>query len=175
MRLMIGLGNPEERFFKNRHNVGFMFLDYLNKDWIEGFDSLYQTVRNTILAKPLTWMNSSGIAAKQLAEHFNISNEDVIIVHDDLDLPFGTLRIKRSKSSGGHNGVKSIMEELNENKLIHVKFGIGRPNGMSPYDYVLSDFTKEELDFLPKLFKKAKSIVNLKRYEDMAKLSTKKD
>lgn len=178
MKLLIGLGNPEEKFFKNRHNVGWMFLDSICQgSWKESFNALYQenifNDEHAILLKPTTFMNSSGISAKEAADFFSIKNKDVIIIHDDLDLPFSKIRVKKSKNTGGHNGVKSVMTELNANKIVHLKFGIGRPpESMTPYDYVLSDFTESELDKLPNLFKQAKSILDcLDDYDAMVKVN----
>lgn len=172
MKMIVGLGNPEEKFFKNRHNVGWMFLDTIIHDWQKGSSYLYaeKEIDNEkiIFVKPTTFMNSSGIAVKEASEKYQIIAPFIYVVRDDLDLPFGFLRTKKSKQYGGHNGIKSIMNELNNNRFVQIKFGIGRPDNISVYDYVLSDFTQDEQDKLPVIFQQASELLNhLNDYDKM--------
>ena len=179
MRMIVGLGNPEEKFLKNRHNIGWMFLDTLvQNEWKIGYQSLYQeTLINNelvILVKPTTFMNNSGKAVKEIADHYKIISPYIFVARDDLDLPFNTLRVKKSKQHGGHNGIKSIMEELSSNRFTQIKFGIGRPENQDPYDYVLSDFTQEEQTQIPNILQYAKQVINhLDNYERMVQFNGK--
>jgi PTH1 family peptidyl-tRNA hydrolase len=113
------------------------FKSLYGKGWID--------VKEVILAKPMTYMNQSGEAVREALNFFRLSVEDLIIVHDDLDLPFGRLRFKRKGGDGGHQGVRSITESLNQNNFLRLKVGIGRPpEGMDPSEYVLSPFDEIE-------------------------------
>ncbi len=155
MKLIVGLGNPGQEYRWTRHNMGFLVLDHLAKE--EGIQLArrrFQSVfgqgrigrRDVILAKPVTYMNLSGEAVARLLRFFRIQPEDLIIVHDDLDLPFGKIRIRLQGGHGGHQGVKSIIESLGHNEFIRVKMGIGRPGDprQDPADYVLAPFSSEE-------------------------------
>lgn len=153
MKLIVGLGNPEPKYKRNRHNIGFMLLDYIithHKSKVcylktndKPLMKLHYSVINNepmIFLKPQDWMNSSGKSVGRVARELNIPASDIIVVYDDLDLPFGKLRVKHEGSSGGHNGVQSIIDAIGK-KFNRVRFGIGRPeDGTSIYDYVLSDF-----------------------------------
>jgi len=175
----VGLGNPEERFLKNRHNVGWMFLDKIAQhDWKEESNYLFQEClfngELVVLVKPTTYMNSSGEAVKEAADKYKIVSPYIYVVRDDLDLPFGTLRTKKSSYHGGHNGVKSIINELLSDRFVQIKFGIGKPQDQDIYNYVLSDFTEEEQQKLPIIFNYAEQLINcLSSYEDMVKLNKK--
>jgi PTH1 family peptidyl-tRNA hydrolase len=134
----------------NRHNIGFQVVDRLAKInhiliSTKRFKSLYGTgwinSQKVILAKPMTFMNRSGEAVKKAVNFFHIGTEDLIVIHDDLDLPFGSLRFKRRGGDGGHQGVRSIIESIGENTFLRLKVGIGRPpKGMEPAEYVLASF-----------------------------------
>jgi peptidyl-tRNA hydrolase, PTH1 family len=162
--LVVGLGNPGKEYAGNRHNVGFMVADLLasrvgakfgrNKrahaDVAEGRLGLGGP--KLILVKPLTYMNLAGAPVAQLAQFFKIPVENVVAVHDELDVPFGEIRAKRGGGEGGHNGLRSMTKSLATKDYARVRFGISRPPGrQDPADYVLSDFTgaeRKELDFL---------------------------
>jgi len=148
-RLIVGLGNPGVRYEATRHNVGFMTLDALMPDLaceatqysrIRCEALVYEFTTKTgriILAKPQTFMNHSGQSVKGLLKHYHVRAEELIVVHDDLDLPVGVLRIKTGGGCGGHRGVRSIIDSCTEG-FIRVKVGIGRPPGeIPPEDYVL--------------------------------------
>lgn len=162
MKLIIGLGNPGEQYLLTRHNIGFLVVDRLAEDHaigitLKGFDAVYGRgkVGNipVLLAKPQTFMNRSGFAVARLFEYFKITDyTDVIVVHDDLDLPFGTLRLKADGGHGGHKGLLSAIEHLGRPEFFRVRMGIGRPTGrMSAEDYVLNRFSAEEMRHLPKV------------------------
>lgn len=162
--LVVGLGNPGPEYARNRHNVGFMVADLLAErigaKWgrsrraaaavAEGF--LGFGGPKVVLAKPTTFMNLLGAPTVTLARFFHIPPEQVIAVHDELDLEFGTVRAKIGGGEGGHNGLRSISKSIATQGYVRVRFGIGRPPGrQDPADYVLSDFNvaqRKELDFL---------------------------
>ena len=162
--LVVGLGNPGKEYAGNRHNVGYMVADLLaarigakfgrskraHADVAEG--RLGFGGPKLILAKPLTYMNLSGGPVAQLAQFFKVPVENVLAVHDELDLPYGQVRAKRGGGEGGHNGLRSMSKSLSTKEYARVRFGIGRPPGrQDPADYVLSDFgsaERKELEFL---------------------------
>lgn len=166
MKLIIGLGNPGKEYENTRHNIGFMVLDnYLeNPTWQKKFNALYTTLvlnnEKVIFIKPETYMNLSGNSLIEFVNYYKIKLEDILVIHDDLDLPIGTFRVKINSSSGGHNGVKSIIEKLNTNSFARLKIGVSKNNNINPKDYVLGRFTKEELDILNKLYPTFKDIIN---------------
>ena len=165
MKIIIGLGNPGILYRTTRHNIGFQVIDRLAKTnhipiRIKRFKSLYGTgwidSQQVILAKPMTFMNRSGEAVKKAFDFFPLGIEDLIVVHDDLDLPFGRLRFKRRGGDGGHQGIRSIIESIGGNHFIRLKVGIGRPpQGMDPAEYVLEAFDKEESLHLDQILSQA--------------------
>jgi PTH1 family peptidyl-tRNA hydrolase len=162
--LVVGLGNPGKEYAGNRHNVGFMVADLLasrvgakpgrskraHADVAEG--RLGFGGPKVVLVKPLTYMNLSGAPVVALAQFFKVPVDNVVAVHDELDVPFGQVRVKRGGGEGGHNGLRSMSKSLGSKEYARVRFGIGRPPGrQDPADYVLSDFggaERKELDFL---------------------------
>jgi len=155
VKLILGLGNPGRGYHWTRHNAGFLLLDGLaKKQGIEvsrrGMKSLYGRGRigteEVILAKPQTFMNLSGEAAQRLLHFFKIQPENAIVLHDDLDLPWGKVRIRIRGGDGGHKGIRSIMEALGSGGFIRFKIGIGRPERASqdPADFVLQPLTGEK-------------------------------
>ena len=158
MKIIAGLGNPGVRYQWTRHNVGFQALDHLAElkrivIATRRFKSIYGRGRigsqEVLLVKPYTFMNLSGEAVKRVVDFFGASPEDLIVVHDDLDLPLGKLRFKQKGGDGGHQGIRSITEALESNMFLRLKLGIGRPpGGMDPADYVLQTLNKSErVDF----------------------------
>ncbi|MGH3673242.1 MAG: aminoacyl-tRNA hydrolase [Pseudonocardiaceae bacterium] len=149
--LVVGLGNPGPGYAGNRHNVGFMVVGELARrvggrftSHKAGTDVLEtrQAGRRVVLARPRSFMNVSGPAVAGTARYFKIPPTDVVIVHDDLDLDHGVLRLKRGGGEGGHNGLRSISASLGTRDYLRVRFGIGRPPGrMDPADFVLHDFS----------------------------------
>lgn len=167
MKLVYGLGNPGARYERNRHNVGFMVVDHLARRWCitvkkRKADALCGTGRvagvDAVLAKPQTYMNLSGAPLKYLhAEPGNL-----VVIHDDMDIPFGQVRIKKDGGTGGHKGLESIRGALGTGDFIRIRFGIGRPpEGMDPSDYVLEDIPGEERDTLMEQVEKAATAAEL--------------
>ncbi|GAB3222033.1 aminoacyl-tRNA hydrolase [Glycomyces halotolerans] len=155
--LVVGLGNPGPKYAANRHNVGFMVADALAGRTGAKF-AVSRKARaeisearlgvggpRLVLVKPMTYMNLSGDAVAPVAKYFGIEPESVIAVHDELDLPYGRLRLKRGGGEGGHNGLRSLSRSLGTKDYARVRFGIGRPPGrQEAADYVLKDFSKAE-------------------------------
>lgn len=132
MKLIVGLGNPEDKYAKTRHNLGFDILDELTRklnlvDWsLENkFKSEIIKSNKMILVKPQTFVNKSGMAVKLLADYFKISPEDIVIIHDELDLPLGKIKVRLGGAAAGHHGVESIIEALGTDKFIRIRMGIG--------------------------------------------------
>jgi len=162
--LVVGLGNPGKEYAGNRHNVGFRVADLLASRVGAKFGRSKRAHAEVaegrlgfggpklILAKPLTYMNLSGGPVAQLAQFFKVPVENVLAVHDELDVPYGQVRVKRGGGEGGHNGLRSMSRSLSTKEYARVRFGIGRPPGrQDPADYVLSDFgsaERKELEFL---------------------------
>ncbi len=159
--LFAGLGNPGPEYRQNRHNIGFMVIDALAESAgipirrvefraLVGKGDILDS--RVILAKPQTYMNDSGLAVASLMRFYKIPRERLLVVHDDLDLPFGTLRLRPGGGTGGQRGMESIVSRLGTRDFPRLRMGIGRPPGrMDPKDYVLHDFDPEEAAILPEL------------------------
>ena len=152
-KLVVGLGNPGRKYASNRHNVGFQCLDRLAQAWGFSFRKRKHKALlaegemaglRVILAKPQTFMNLSGQAVGRLARFYRVSPENILVIYDDLDLPLGKIRLRPEGGSGGHKGMKSIIERLGTHGFPRLRVGIGRPAHSDPVDYVLSDFTPEQ-------------------------------
>lgn len=162
MKLIVGLGNPDNKYNQTRHNVGFFVLDnYLQENnWKTKFDTKYilKKVDNeqVIFIKPETYMNNSGTSVVKFVNYFNINLDDILIIHDDIDLEFNKVRIKYDSSSGGHNGIKSIINNLASQKFYQFKIGVLNETKKTAKDFVLGTFLPEELEIL----KKSVSIYN---------------
>ena len=155
MKLIVGLGNPGRPYHWTRHNMGFCLVEHLAKQHgiklsQRGLKSVYGRGKmgkvEVILAKPLTYMNLSGDAVSRLLRFFQLQPEDLVVLQDDLDLPWGKIRIRVRGRHGGHKGIKSIIEALGSNNFQRVKIGIGRPPQahFDPTDYVLEPLAGEE-------------------------------
>lgn len=152
--LIVGLGNPGPRYEKTRHNIGFRAVERLAQKHGLTFSKIEQRAqvtsgtilgRRVILAKPQTFMNLSGDSVAPLARFYKIEPDHILVVHDDLDLPLGTLRLRETGSSGGQNGLKHILQRLGTQDIPRVRLGIGRPPGrMDPVDYVLTPFKGDD-------------------------------
>ena len=153
MKLIVGLGNPGEEYIGTRHNIGFYVVDnYVNEEnWSKKFDGLVcnKTINGekVYFFKPQTYMNNSGVAIQKIVKYYDISLDDIIVIHDDLDLEFGTYRIKFDSSSGGHNGIKSIINYLNGQEFWRLKIGISNDKS-NVKDYVLGKFKKTEIEVI---------------------------
>ena len=152
MYALIGLGNPGKRYVNTRHNIGYLILDHFSDSTSIPFkagkgDYYYKRVRiggkEIICVKPTTYMNRSGMAVKQVCHYFKIDLENCMVICDDFNLPFGTLRFRKKGSDGGHNGLKSIIQHLQTDNFSRMRFGIGDPS-TDTVDFVLNEFSKEE-------------------------------
>ena len=156
--VVVGLGNPGPRYAFTRHNVGFLFLDHLkSKGWKpEKFFEWNKTQlddHEVILVKPLTYMNLSGVAMPYIMRFFQVNVDDIIVVYDDVSLKLGKIRIRKKGSDGGHNGMKSIIQTLGTQEIKRIRVGIGeKPEEMNLVDFVLGEFSEEELVVLQKVF-----------------------
>ena len=163
--LLIGLGNPGREYRDSRHNVGFMLVDRiairLNARGMKVQSKAITTTamyedRKLILAKPQTYMNLSGQSVQGLIHFYKLPLTNVLIAHDDLDIPFGTIRIRPGGGPGGQRGMASTIEQLGTKDFPRLRIGIGRPPGrMDPSAYVLQDFTREEMKFLSEIIDRA--------------------
>ena len=146
-KLIIGLGNPGQKYESTRHNIGWMVLDILAKQLKLKFkkhsrnESEIAEGEGIILAKPLTFMNNSGRAVAKVAKYFGVPAENITVIYDELDLPIGTVRKRPSGSSGGHNGMQSIIDHLKTTNVERIRIGIGRSQA-DPSEYVLKPFTR---------------------------------
>jgi PTH1 family peptidyl-tRNA hydrolase len=165
VKVIVGLGNPGVRYQWTRHNIGFKVVDRLAHRFeilisAKRFHTLHGTGRinfqEVVLAKPMTFMNRSGEAIRKTLDYFQIGMEDLIVIHDDLDLSFGRLRFKRRGGDGGHQGVRSIIESTEKNAFVRLKVGIGRPpRGTDPAEYVLNPFNGVERSHLDEIVSQA--------------------
>ena len=158
MKLIIGIGNPGVKYINTRHNVGFQILDKFS----QAHNLIFRPAKSNFwyvesklnafhffLVKPTTYVNNSGIVVKELVEHLKIKLSDILIVYDDTNLEPGILRIRKSGSDGGHNGLKSIIYHLNSDIFTRLRVGVGSPNeNQELADYVLSDFSKVDESFI---------------------------
>jgi len=160
--LIVGLGNPGKQYADTRHNIGFMVLDSLNLDYKEGFNGLFASEniagKKVYFLKPFTFMNLSGQSVGEIARYFDIEPQNILVVHDDLDMDFGKMKFRRKGSSGGHNGIKSIISHLSTEDFPRLKLGIGKARGNSS-SYVLNQFNSEEKKHLSKFIDKSKDAV----------------
>lgn len=177
MKLIIGLGNPGRIYAHNRHNIGFMCLNHFAKTQGIHFDKKQGLARTgvgeaadseLIVARPQTHMNLSGQSVSRLVKKFKISLDDLIVIHDDLDLPPGKIRITKGSSSGGHKGVDSIITHLGSPDFLRIRVGIGRPPIVESsakdkeaeiIGYVLSDFTSEEKKTMTQVISKVSDAI----------------
>lgn len=173
--LVVGLGNPGPAYAANRHNVGFLIADVLadrisarfkGGSRLRGAQGACEFAegrlagRRMVLAKPRSFMNLAGGPVTGAARFFKVEPAGIVVLHDDLDLPFGTIRLKLGGGEGGHNGLRSLSKSLSTRDYLRVRFGIGRPPGrMDPADFVLRDFSAAERRELPVLLDHAADAV----------------
>lgn len=174
MKLIAGLGNPGSKYQNTRHNLGFMVADSfakseglswrISRDWI----CYFAKTNDFVVAKPTTFMNKSGEALRSVAEFFKIDVSDILVIHDDLDLPFGKIRMSFDSMSAGHKGVESVIESLSGPDFARLRVGIGHPTPKAtdgkgdPEKYVLEEFSKDEVAQLPAVL--AESFEAIKSY-----------
>ena len=169
MRAIIGIGNPGSSYQFNKHNAGFLLIDYFAKlnsiNFIPSKYSYYQASgaigpAGYVLIKPTTYVNKSGIVAQEVVENFNLSHEDLLVVCDDVYLDTGSFKVKLSGGDGGHNGLSSIIYHLNTIDFLRIKIGVGRSSEEKKLaDHVLSDFSDEEEPILTDVFKKSSILI----------------
>ena len=167
--LVVGLGNPGDAYAKTRHNAGFMVLDEVAESFSipiekKKFDALFGRGliegSEVILAKPMAFMNLSGIPVQKILKYFKIPFEDMLVIHDDIDIAFGRLQIKENGGHGGHKGLKSIIETVGSNNFARLRIGIGRPeDNIGVANYVLSQFNTNEKKILDRITNIARDAV----------------
>ena len=166
MKLIVGLGNPGKEYENTRHNIGFMVIDnYLkNEKFKTKFNGMYlkKVINNeeVIFLKPLSYMNLSGEVVKKYVDYFKINLSDLLIISDDLDMPCFKIKLKYKGSSGGHNGLKNIIQNINTKEFKRLKIGISNNLNIDTKSYVLSKFNQEELEKLHKKFEITNNIIN---------------
>lgn len=163
--LIVGLGNPGREYQLNRHNIGFMLIDRLCRELLTTPGMVQSKAiiakaqfagKKVILAKPQTYMNLSGQSVSSLVRFYKIPYDRLLVAHDDLDLPLGTIRLRPGGGSGGQKGVSSIIQQLGTQNFPRLRIGIGRPPGrMDAAAYVLQDFNQEERELLPEVLDRA--------------------
>lgn len=179
MRLVVGLGNPGPRYSQTRHNLGFMVVDRLAAGQAVGFRTAHQALVGRLvlpspggknaglyLLKPLTFMNLSGQAVGAALRYFRLTPADLVVIHDDLDLELGRVRLRSIGSAGGHRGVDSIIGVLGTQQFYRIRLGIGRPpDGVSPAEFVLQPFAPEEQEKVEGMIAMAADAVRLAAWE----------
>ncbi len=183
MWLIVGLGNPGPKYAFTRHNIGFLTVDLFsqgvnNPPWTEEHKAhvckFKMDDQQIILAKPLTYMNKSGESVQSLLHYYKIPLENMLVVHDEIDLPFGKMKLQKNRGPGGHNGLKSINEMLSTQDYSRLKLGVGRPTHpeMDIADYVLGKFAGEDQEKLPGFLNVAGDAIESFIFEGLNKAST---
>lgn len=156
MFLIVGLGNPEEKYNNTRHNIGFEAVDYIadkynidiNRKKFKGvYGEGFIGNEKVILMKPTTYMNLSGECIREVIDFYKLTSEDILVIYDDISLDVGRIRIRPKGSAGGHNGIKSIINHLGTDEFSRIKIGVGQPKG-DLVNHVLGKFSKEENEVL---------------------------
>ncbi len=181
MYLVAGLGNPGEKYSLTRHNIGFLVIDEItrglaNTSNINNPKFKSQTLKslNSLYVKPQTFMNLSGESIIAIADYYDIPNDNIIVIHDDIDLEFGVVKFKIGGGHGGHNGLRSIDSHIGKD-YIRVRIGVGKPENKSDVpNYVLSNFSKDELNTLPDIISHTiKAIEAIKQTDDLTQIKSK--
>jgi peptidyl-tRNA hydrolase, PTH1 family len=172
MIIIIGLGNPGKKYEHTRHNLGFRVLDLVapNTDWRNKYDSQFMKLDDVILAKPQAFMNKSGETVRALTKTYNLQPTNLIVVHDDLDLPLGSIKIQKNISGAGHNGVQNIIDQIGTQDFVRIRLGIDNPEtrGQIPSeDYVLQKFTDKEEKIVIEVLDKAREAVEVIQTEGL--------
>ena len=186
MKMIVGLGNPGDEYKNTRHNIGFMVIDdYVRKndinDFHEKFNGLATKMNKdgevVILLKPLSYMNLSGTVIRKYADYFKIKPEDILVIHDDLDMPIGKIKVKFKGSSGGHNGIKNIIENLHTEIFPRFKVGIMTQNekrsNIEEKNYVLGKFSDNELKIFDEILNFSNNIIDDFINSDIEKVMSK--
>lgn len=175
--IIVGLGNPGDKYEKTRHNVGFNVIDLLAKEYSIDVSKLKHKAlmgegrvgtEKVILVKPMTYMNLSGESVVDICNYYNVDLENVIVIYDDIDLDVGKIRIRKKGSGGTHNGMRSIIKCLGSNEFPRVRVGISKPkNGQDLADFVLSRFAKEDEKSLNESFENAVAAIDCAIRQDL--------
>ena len=170
MYLILGLGNPGKQYEHTRHNIGFQVLDLLagGQRWENKYDSLLLKTSDVILAKPQLFMNKSGEAIKEILKFY--PDAELIVIHDDLDLPLGSIKIQKNISAAGHHGVESMIEELGTKDFIRIRLGIDNPEvrqNIPSDDFVLQKFTETEQQIVKEVLEKTKDAIEILQTEGL--------
>ncbi len=178
IKLIVGLGNPGPKYLWTRHNAGFIVLDRFSGQAGIGvtrksFSGLYgegnYRGHRLLLLKPQTFMNLSGRAVAEALRFHKLTPADLVVIHDDLDIPFGSLKVKEGGGHGGHNGLRSLAQELGDNGYLRIRIGIGRPAHGDVTGYVLQNFAPQEMQGLPHLVDGAVDALEMLLDEGIAK------
>ena len=190
MWLIVGLGNPGPKYGLTRHNVGFLALDSFLQSLVAGTPSgvapswqeemkaltvkLKIDDQSVVLVKPQTFMNKSGESVVPLLHYYKVEQENLIVLHDDIDQPFAGLKLQKNRGHGGHNGIRSISEQLGNQDYLRVKIGVGRPPhpDMEVADYVLGRFSEEEQKQLPEFLSRVGDSVESLLFDGLSKAAT---
>ncbi len=164
IRLVCGLGNPGAEYAKTRHNIGFMALDQLTQlSWQKKFKGLFAQApfkgEAVYFLKPQTYMNLSGESVQELSHFFKITTPEILVVYDEIDLPFGEVHLKKGGGLAGHNGLKSIVGQLGKDDFYRIRLGVGRPQHGSVADHVLGEFSLLERNSITSYLEGASKIV----------------
>jgi len=167
--LIAGLGNPGKDYRHTRHNIGFMVIDHLSNELKIPVKKVKQKSligigkldnKEILLVKPQTFMNNSGESIAPLMRYYKVPHQNLMVIHDDLDIPFGIIRIRPTGGTSGQKGMKSIIEKLGSQEFPRIRMGIGRPPGhMDPVDFVLENFSKDQLSILENILEDATNAI----------------
>lgn len=175
MKIIVGLGNPGKEYENTKHNLGFMFIDYLSKKYNLNDFKKFKSSKITenmidgqkiVLAKPQTYMNLSGNAVLELKKWFKVENKDIIVIYDDFDIPFASVRFREKGSGGTHNGMKDVILKLSDTNIPRLRIGTGglKKDKEEVISFVLSKFSKDELSKIDNIFDDA--YLKLKEFLD---------
>ena len=167
--LIAGLGNPGKDYRHTRHNIGFMVIDHLSNELKIPVKKVKQKSligigkldnKEILLVKPQTFMNNSGESIAPLMRYYKVPHQNLMVIHDDLDIPFGIIRIRPTGGTSGQKGMKSIIEKIGSQEFPRIRMGIGRPPGhMDPVDFVLENFSKDQLSILENILEDATNAI----------------
>ncbi len=166
-RLIVALGNPGVKYQLTRHNIGWLVMDYFERQfslsWKKKFDGEYCEINDDgekiYFLKPMTFMNLSGESVQKLSTFYKVARADILVIHDDIELPFGTVAFKKGGGLAGHNGLRSMSSRLGGQDFLRFRLGVGRPEQMSVSSWVLSNFHESEMAHLEDYTEKSSDIL----------------